>query len=155
MAGLAFGSAYAWLLYFSIGWLGQAQPRLAARFEIGWQPHYPDTLLFLTLCAVSPPVFYICSILLCGVPPSVFEFCAVSPPKFEHLTTISCAVSPPQFWVICGVMCSNICFLILCGVPTPLRSSGQITISWMCGATPLTPEHETLLSAPPLFIWSV
>ena len=26
-----------------------AQPRLAARFEIGWQPHYPDTLLFLTL----------------------------------------------------------------------------------------------------------
>ena len=29
--------------------LAKAQPRLAARFEIGWQPHYPDTLLFLTL----------------------------------------------------------------------------------------------------------
>ena len=49
MAGLAFGSAYAGLPYFSIGWMGQAQPRLAARFEIGWQPHYPTTLLYLTL----------------------------------------------------------------------------------------------------------
>ena len=29
--------------------LGPAKPRMAARFEIGWQPHYPDTLLFLTL----------------------------------------------------------------------------------------------------------
>ena len=57
----------------------------------GHPPTRPPTR---STCAVSPPVFYICSILLCGVPPSVFEFCAVSPPKFEHLTTISCAVSP-------------------------------------------------------------
>mgnify|MGYP005691227809 CR=1 FL=1 len=98
---------------------------------------------------------------------SVLSFCAVSPPL--SLNSVRCphpslniwpqfhVRCPPQFWVICGVMCSNICFLILCGVPTPLRSSCQITISWMCDVPlPLTPE--TLLSTqcpPPSFIWSV
>ena len=107
-------------------------------------PGHPPTR---STCAVSPPVFFICSILLCGVPPSVLEFCAVSPPKFEHLTTISCAVSP-QFWAICGVMSSNISFQILCGVPTPLRTSDEITISWMCGVP--APYIWNLTQSPPL-----
>ena len=111
---------------------------------INHPPSHPPTR---STCAVSPPVFFICSILLCGVPPSVLEFCAVSPPKFEHLTTISCAVSP-QFWAICGVMSSNISFQILCDVPTPLRTSDEITISWMCGVP--APYIWNLTQSPPL-----
>ena len=46
--GFWFSICLAALFQYWLAW-PQAQPRLAARFEIGWQPHYPDTLLFLTL----------------------------------------------------------------------------------------------------------
>ena len=107
---------------------------------------------------------------LCAVSPlslsSVLSFCAVSPPL--SLNSVRCphpslniwpqfhVRCPPQFWVICGVMCSNICFLILCGVPTPLRSSCQITISWMCDVPlPLTPETLLSTQCPPPLIYLI
>ena len=36
----------------------------------------------------------------------------------------------------CPHPCFNICLKILCGVPTPFRTSDQIHLIWMCGAPP-------------------
>ena len=82
----------------------------------------PPTLDLWITCVRCPHLGF--SILLCGVTHSVFEFCVLSSPQIEHLTTISCAVSPPLY------------LRIMCGVPTPLRTSDQISIIWMCGVLP-------------------
>ena len=92
-----------------------------------------------------------------------FEFCAVSPPfpSSSHpptanlFATLGSILDSQLSWQSCKF---KLVLRIMCGVPTPLRTSGQISITWMCGVPPPNIQYEhlsTFLCAlSPPYIWA-
>ena len=104
----------------------------SGKFQLARWSHRVALLLWKTTRPPTHPQH------LCGVPPCLFHLFYPFVRCPSLCIWILCVVLTPDWTYDHNFMCGVHPFYsrIMCGVPTPLRTSDQISIIWMCGVLP-------------------